>query len=79
MHLTHCSAINDSACKRRYRTAVEEVSVGDYVIPLGKARLVREGSNITLVGWGQQVNCGRLQLVGGGWHPCNMPAGLWSP
>lgn len=62
--------------KRRYRTAVEEVPVGDYVIPLGKARLVREGSDITLVGWGQQVSCGGVQLVGGGWHPCNMPAGL---
>ena len=56
--------------------------MGDYVIPLGKARLVREGSDVTLVGWGQQVSCGRVQLVGSGWHPwhpCIMPAGLWCP
>jgi pyruvate/2-oxoglutarate/acetoin dehydrogenase E1 component len=35
--------------------AVEDVPEGDYEIPLGKARLVQPGSDITLVGWGQQV------------------------
>ncbi len=39
----------------RYRTAVEEVPKGEYTIPLGKAKIKREGSDITLVGWGQQV------------------------
>jgi 2-oxoisovalerate dehydrogenase E1 component beta subunit len=34
---------------------VEDVPSGDYTIPLGQARVVREGSDITLVGWGQQV------------------------
>lgn len=35
--------------------AVEEVPDEDYEIPLGKARVVHQGSDITLVGWGQQV------------------------
>lgn len=41
--------------KMLYRTAVEEVPEEDYEIPLGKARVVQQGSDITLVGWGQQV------------------------
>jgi 2-oxoisovalerate dehydrogenase E1 component beta subunit len=41
--------------KMMYRTSVEEVPEGDFEIPLGKARILREGSDITLVGWGQQV------------------------
>lgn len=39
----------------RYRTAVEDVHKGEYTIPLGKAKLKRQGTDITLVGWGQQV------------------------
>lgn len=34
---------------------VEDVPEGDYEVPLGVARVAREGSDITLVGWGQQV------------------------
>lgn len=30
--------------------------VGDYEVPLGKARLARSGSDITLLGWGAQVH-----------------------
>lgn len=45
--------------KIMYRTAVEEVPTGDYMTPLGKAKTVREGTDITLVGWGNQV--GTLQ------------------
>jgi 2-oxoisovalerate dehydrogenase E1 component beta subunit len=41
--------------KMLYRTAVEEVPPGDYVLPLGKARVVRQGTDVTVVGWGQQV------------------------
>ncbi len=33
-----------------YRSAVEEVPVEDYTIPLGKARIVRAGKDITVVG-----------------------------
>jgi 2-oxoisovalerate dehydrogenase E1 component beta subunit len=42
--------------KALYRAAVEEVPEGDYTIPLGKAEVVVEGSDITLVGWGAQVH-----------------------
>lgn len=41
--------------KMLYRTVSEEVPSGDYTIPLGEARIARAGSDITLVGWGQQV------------------------
>ena len=39
-----------------YRSAVEEVPVGDYEVELGKAKVVRAGTHVTLVGWGNQVN-----------------------
>jgi 2-oxoisovalerate dehydrogenase E1 component beta subunit len=39
-----------------YRQAVEEVPEGDFELPLGKAEILREGTDITLVGWGNQVN-----------------------
>ncbi|KAK2190728.1 hypothetical protein NP493_71g00035 [Ridgeia piscesae] len=39
-----------------YRSAVEEVPVGDYVLPLGKAEVIMEGSDVTLLGWGTQVH-----------------------
>jgi 2-oxoisovalerate dehydrogenase E1 component beta subunit len=42
--------------KALYRAAVEEVPVGDYTIPLGVAKIVREGKDVTLVGWGGQMN-----------------------
>jgi 2-oxoisovalerate dehydrogenase E1 component beta subunit len=42
--------------KALYRAAVEDVPVGDYEVPLGQAKIVQEGSDITLVGWGNQVN-----------------------
>lgn len=38
-----------------YRSAVEEVPDADYEIPLGKAEIVRSGSDVTLVGWGAQL------------------------
>ncbi|GBF97429.1 2-oxoisovalerate dehydrogenase subunit beta mitochondrial-like [Raphidocelis subcapitata] len=41
--------------KMLYRTAVEDVPAGDYTIPLGVARTLSEGSDVTLVGWGAQV------------------------
>ena len=36
--------------------SVGEVPIGDYEIPLGKANVVLEGSDVTLVGWGNQMN-----------------------
>jgi pyruvate dehydrogenase E1 component beta subunit len=41
--------------KRIYRAIREEVPEGDYTIPLGKARLIQEGKDITLVAWGAMV------------------------
>ncbi|BFZ24724.1 hypothetical protein BsWGS_27763 [Bradybaena similaris] len=39
-----------------YRSAIEEVPVGDYLLPLSKADVVLEGSDVTLIGWGTQVH-----------------------
>ena len=41
--------------KRIYRAIREEVPEGDYSIPLGKARLVQEGKDVTIVVWGAMV------------------------
>ena len=38
-----------------YRTERGEVPEGDYVVPLGKARLAREGDDVTLVAYGAMV------------------------
>jgi pyruvate/2-oxoglutarate/acetoin dehydrogenase E1 component len=38
-----------------YRTARGEVPEGDHVVPLGKARLAREGSDVTLIAYGAMV------------------------
>uniref|UniRef100_M4EPY5 3-methyl-2-oxobutanoate dehydrogenase (2-methylpropanoyl-transferring) n=1 Tax=Brassica campestris TaxID=3711 RepID=M4EPY5_BRACM len=38
-----------------YRPAVEEVPEHDYMIPLSQAEVIREGNDITLVGWGAQL------------------------
>jgi 2-oxoisovalerate dehydrogenase E1 component beta subunit len=39
-----------------YRSAVEDdVPVGDYEIELGKAEVMRTGSDVTVVGWGGQL------------------------
>lgn len=39
-----------------YRSAKGMVPVGDFEIPLGKARTVIEGKDITIVGWGAQLH-----------------------
>jgi len=41
--------------KLHYRTAKGEVPEGEHVVPLGKARLVREGDDVTLVAYGSMV------------------------
>ncbi|MCL6596135.1 MAG: alpha-ketoacid dehydrogenase subunit beta [Firmicutes bacterium] len=40
---------------RLYRSHREEVPEERYTVPIGKARLAREGSDVTLVAWGSQV------------------------
>ncbi|XP_050500646.1 2-oxoisovalerate dehydrogenase subunit beta, mitochondrial [Diabrotica virgifera virgifera] len=39
-----------------YRQAVEEVPVDDYQLPIGKADILVEGNDVTLIGWGTQVH-----------------------
>ena len=39
-----------------YRAAVEEVPTGDYMLPLGKAEVLKEGKDVTLIGWGTMVH-----------------------
>ena len=41
---------------RQYRSIKEEVPEGEYTIPLGKARVVREGSAVTLLAWGSMLH-----------------------
>lgn len=41
--------------KRIYRAIREEVPEEDYTIPLGKAKLVQEGDDVTLIAWGAMV------------------------
>lgn len=41
--------------KRLYRASVGEVRDGDFEIELGKAEVIRQGTDITLLGWGAQM------------------------
>lgn len=38
-----------------YRSAVEQVPVEDYEIPLSKAQILQEGKDLTIVGYGSQI------------------------
>lgn len=42
--------------KTLYRAAVEEVPVAAFECPLGKADVLRTGSDVTLIGWGTQIH-----------------------
>jgi pyruvate dehydrogenase E1 component beta subunit len=41
--------------KRIYRAIKEEVPDEDYTVPIGKAKVVREGNDVTLISWGAMV------------------------
>jgi len=41
--------------KRIYRTVKEEVPAEEYLVPIGKAKVVQEGTDVTLVSWGAMV------------------------
>ena len=49
---------------RLYRLIKEEVPEGEYTIPLGKARVVQEGKEVTLIAWGSMLHRA-LQAVEG--------------
>ena len=40
---------------RLYRMIKEEVPEGEYTVPLGKARVVQEGGQVTVVAWGSML------------------------
>jgi pyruvate dehydrogenase E1 component beta subunit len=42
--------------KRIYRGAKGEVPEGDYTVPLGSAAIVREGRDVTVLGWGAMLH-----------------------
>jgi len=41
--------------KRIYRAIKEEVSLQDYTLPLGKAKIVQEGHDVTIIAYGAMV------------------------
>lgn len=41
--------------KRLYRAAVGEVPEEDFQLPIGEAEVIKEGTDITVVGWGAQM------------------------
>ncbi len=41
--------------KRLYRAFRQEVPEGDYTVPIGKASVVREGTDVTVISWGAMV------------------------
>jgi pyruvate dehydrogenase E1 component beta subunit len=45
--------------KKVYRAIKEEVPEKEYVIPIGKAEIVKEGSDVTLITWGAWVKTAR--------------------
>jgi 2-oxoisovalerate dehydrogenase E1 component beta subunit len=58
--------------KRVYRAAKGEVPEGDYTIPLGEAKVVREGSQLTVLCYGSMVHTvleGVTQSVAEGFDP----------
>jgi pyruvate dehydrogenase E1 component beta subunit len=51
---------------RGYRLVKDEVPAGDYTVPLGKARIAREGTDVTLVSWSSAVQlCERAADLAG--------------
>lgn len=49
---------------RLYRLIKEDVPEGEYTIPLGKARVVQEGKDVTVIAWGSMLHRA-LQAVEG--------------
>jgi pyruvate dehydrogenase E1 component beta subunit len=45
--------------KRIYRAIVEDVPEDDYTVPLSEAKIVREGTDLTLISWGAMMRLSR--------------------
>jgi pyruvate dehydrogenase E1 component beta subunit len=41
---------------RLYRMVREEVPEGEYTVPIGKARIVKEGTDVTVIAWGSMLD-----------------------
>jgi pyruvate dehydrogenase E1 component beta subunit len=41
--------------KRIYRAIKEEVPDGDYTVPIGKAKVIRDGGDLTIISWGAMI------------------------
>jgi len=41
--------------KRIYRAIKEEVPDGEYTVPIGQAKVIREGSDVTVISWGAML------------------------
>ena len=50
-----------------YRSSVQEVPTGDFTLPLGKADVLTEGKDVTLVAWGSQVSVASCNGVRAAW------------
>lgn len=48
---------------RLYRAVKGEVPEGSYVVPLGKASIVRQGSAVTVISWGSMLQQAKLALA----------------
>jgi 2-oxoisovalerate dehydrogenase E1 component beta subunit len=62
--LLSCIRSNDPTLffepKALYRVAEEEVPLEDYEIPLGKAEVLQEGTDVTLIAYGLQMRHARM-------------------
>ena len=62
--LLSCIRSNDPCIffepKALYRVAEEDVPVEDYQIPLGKAEVIQEGTELTLIAYGLQLRTARM-------------------
>ncbi|MED5294362.1 MAG: transketolase C-terminal domain-containing protein, partial [Pseudomonadota bacterium] len=41
--------------KRLYRASTGDVPEGDYQLPIGEAEVIKEGADVTVLGWGAQM------------------------
>ena len=65
--LLSCIRSNDPCLffepKILYRIAEEEVPLEDYTIPLGKAEVMQEGKDITIISYGMQLRQVRMAVA----------------